>query len=275
MTNKKGVIGLLQIKKVVRVNALEEAYTLNQKKMNVLMGGLMWLRMGKRTIDTGIDLSGLGLNTLMETDTEFQIGCMCTLRDLETHEGLNASFQGTFKKALHHIVGVQFRNGATVGGTIYGRYGFSDLLTLLLALDTEVELYKGGIVPLREFVQQKKDPDILVAIHVKKDGRVVSYQSQQNNNSDFPLIAVAVSKKEDAFHVAVGARPLRAGVVEKAEVQLSENSTEQETEAFAEWATNQFEYGTNMRATGEYRKHLAFVYIKRACMDVLKGVDVK
>ena len=33
---------------------------------------------------------------------------------------------------------------STVGGSIWGRYGFSDVLTLFLAMDTWVELYKGG-----------------------------------------------------------------------------------------------------------------------------------
>ena len=35
---------------------------------------------------------------------------------------------------------------ATVGGSIWGRFGFSDVLTVFLAMDSYVELYKGGIV---------------------------------------------------------------------------------------------------------------------------------
>ncbi len=33
---------------------------------------------------------------------------------------------------------------------LYGRYGFSDVLTALLVLDTEVELYKAGRISLTE-----------------------------------------------------------------------------------------------------------------------------
>lgn len=44
---------------------------------------------------------------------------------------------------------------ATVGGSIYGRYGFSDVLTLLIGLDSYVELYKGGIVSLKELCGKK------------------------------------------------------------------------------------------------------------------------
>ena len=65
-------------------------------------------------------------------------------------------------------MGVQFRNMATVGGSVWGRFGFSDVLTLLLALDTEVELYQGGLVPLEEFASRKPDNDILVRVHIRK-----------------------------------------------------------------------------------------------------------
>ncbi|MFQ7552525.1 MAG: FAD binding domain-containing protein [Blautia marasmi] len=52
--------------------------------------------------------------------------------------------KGAIRESLRHIVGVQFRNCATVGGSIWGRFGFSDVLTMLLALDTEVELLKAA-----------------------------------------------------------------------------------------------------------------------------------
>ena len=55
------------------------------------------------------------------------------------------------KESLRHIVGVQFRNLATVGGSIYGRFGFSDVLTEFMALGAEVELFHGGRMPLEEF----------------------------------------------------------------------------------------------------------------------------
>ena len=99
---------------------------------------------GKDQCRHGHRLSALGLDTIEETDTEIRIGAMATLRDLETNTALNAYTAGAVREAVRHIVGVQFRNCATVGGSIYGRFGFSDVLTLFLALDCEVELYKAG-----------------------------------------------------------------------------------------------------------------------------------
>ena len=85
--------------------------------------------------------------------------------------GSEKSMGTELQKLVRHIVGVQFRNQATVGGSIYGRFGFSDVLTAFLALDTFVELYDGGIIRLSEFVNRKPDRDILVSIIIRKGKR--------------------------------------------------------------------------------------------------------
>ena len=157
---------MLKIKSYVKVKSIAEAYELNQKKTALVLGGMVWLKMGNRNISTAIDLSGLGLDTVQETDDEFVIGCMTPLRELEINKRLNEYTHGAVRESLRHIVGVQFRNCATIGGSIWGRYGFSDVLTMFLAMDTWVELYDAGRIPLTEFVNRKKDNDILVNIIV-------------------------------------------------------------------------------------------------------------
>ena len=85
------------------------------------------------------------------------------LRDLEVHEGLNKYFNNAIENCVKSIVGVQFRNCATIGGSIFSRFGFSDPLTCLLALDSYVKLYKGGVISMREFVNMPYD---LSLIHI-------------------------------------------------------------------------------------------------------------
>ena len=58
---------------------LEEAWQLNQKRSNLLIGGMLWVKMGQRNAGTVIDLSGLGLDQIEETPEEFRIGCMTCL----------------------------------------------------------------------------------------------------------------------------------------------------------------------------------------------------
>lgn len=47
---------MVTIQNYVRVKNLEEAYTLNQKKGSMILGGMLWTKMQDRTIQTAIDL---------------------------------------------------------------------------------------------------------------------------------------------------------------------------------------------------------------------------
>lgn len=251
---------MFKAKNYVKAESLEEAYQLNQKKSALVVGGMLWVKMSRNNKMTIIDLSGLGLDKIEETEEEFRIGCMCTLRELELHDGPNRSFGGIMKECTRHIVGVQFRNGATVGGSIFGRYGFSDILTAFLALDAYVELYQGGIIPLSEFAQMPYDNDILVRIILKKDGRRPAYGSQRRTVTDFPLIAVCVAKKEDTWYVSIGARPVRARLV------VAEDQEDQAK--LVKEVVSQYSFGTNLRGSAEYRQALAEIYVKRLMKQI-------
>ena len=124
----------------VKVSDLAEAYELCQKRSSLVVGGMVWMKMTHITKRTIVDLSGLGLDAIEEKEGEFSIGCMCSLRQLETHEGLNRYFDGIFRECTRNIVGVQMRNCATVGGSILDRFRFSDKLTSQLEMDAYVEL---------------------------------------------------------------------------------------------------------------------------------------
>lgn len=261
---------MLTIQNYVKATSLEEAYALNQKKPNCVMGGMMWLRMGSRNINTIIDLSDLGLNTIEENEEEFSIGAMVSLRQLELHPGLNAYTNNAIAKSVKDIVGVQFRNTATVGGSIFGRFGFSDVLTCFLSMDTYVELYKGGIVPLETFTSMKRDRDILVRIIVKKHATSFSYMSMRIQRTDFPVLACAVSKTGNQFKAVIGARPHLAIVINDTDKILGNEVTSESATAFAAFVADNTQVGSNMRGSAEYRKHLVNVLVKRAVMEILE-----
>ena len=244
---------MITIQKYVRAQSLEEAWQLNQNKRSRILGGMLWLRLGKGTVNTAIDLCDLGLNAIEETEEQFSIGAMATLRDLEIHEGLNAYSDGSVANAVKDIVGVQFRNMATVGGSIWGRFGFSDVLTVFLAMDSYVELYKGGIIPLEQFAQMKKDNDILVRLIVKKTPCKVVYSSVRNQRTDFPVLACAVSYMNGEYRAAIGARPARAMLVRS---ETAEN--------FAAYAAQNAPTEGNLRGSAAYRTHLIRVLVDRA-----------
>ena len=61
------------------------------------------------------------------------------------------------------------------------------MLTLFLAMDCSVELYKGGIVPLREYAERPYDRDIVVRLLVRKEAADYCYQSVRNSQTDIPV----------------------------------------------------------------------------------------
>ena len=270
ITNKQIGVFMLTIQNYKKVESLEEAYELNQKKANRIVGGMMWMRMGDNRMNTAIDMSGLGLDKIEESDEEFKIGCMTTLRQLEVHEGFNEYTDGCAKEALRHIVGVQFRNLATVGGSIYGRYGFSDVLTLLIGLDSYVELYKGGIVPLTEYADRDYDRDIVVNIIVKKRPVNMFYEAVRITETDLPVLTCAGVKFKDTgvCNICIGARPGRAIVVKDAEGILAGGINEKSVEEFSTFVKTNVPTAGNMRGSAEYRSHLAGVLAGRALQNI-------
>ncbi|MDO5145802.1 MAG: FAD binding domain-containing protein [Eubacteriales bacterium] len=250
------------VKNYVLAGSLEQAAELRQKsKNNVIIGGNLWLKMGHRTIQNAIDLSRLELNQIEEEENGFRIGCMVTLRDLETHRGLANYFGDIFQEAVRHIVGVQFRNEATVGGSIFPRFGFSDVLTVFLACGSEVELYRGGRVALADFINMPLDNDILTHMYVPKEGRKICYESFRQTETDFPVLTCAVIKKQDGFETVLGARPKQALLV--SEVSLSCPEKREERERYARQVAEKAEFGSNMRGSAQYRAALAKVLIQR------------
>ena len=253
---------MMTIREYKRAESLEEAWQLNQKKNNRVLGGMIWLKMEKLNVGTAIDLSGLGLDTVEETDEGFSIGAMVTLRQLELHEGLAAYTGGAVGESVRHIVGVQLRNLATVGGSIYSRFGFSDVLTMFLALNASVELYKGGIVPLAEYAARPYDRDILVRVLVPKEAASFCYQSVRNSQTDFPVLTCAAAKTAEGYRFAIGARPGKAVLF-----ALKPNGAETPeltADRFAAEVRAQIKTESNLRGSAEYRNHLAGVLVKRA-----------
>lgn len=253
---------MFRAKQYLLAQSLEEAYAANQKRTATVMGGMCWLKMSSRQIQTLIDLSALGLDTITRTEEGFSIGAMVTLRQLETNTEFNAAFQNAFADAVRPIVGVQFRNCATVGGSVWGRFGFSDVIAVLLALSAKVELYPSGVVALEEFLQMPYDNQILVRILVPFAAKKAAVQSHRNTATDFPVIVAAAAELADgSLRLVVGARPQKAALVN---TTLTAHSSAEEIEQQLSAAVDQLAFSGNMRASAEYRRHLAKVLLKRA-----------
>ena len=273
----------------VRAQSLDEAYELYQKKPNFVLGGMLWLKMKNKTLGTAIDLCDLGLDQIDEDENEFRIGAYATLRQIETHEALNAYTHGAIAESVRHIVGVQFRNVATVGGSIWGRFGFSDVMTIFRALGAKVQLHKAGIMDLDEFAALPRTTrDVLVSVIVPKNAKGVVYLSQRNQSTDFPVLTCAVANRSGRYVAVIGASPYMAepvwdedGILDcladaktDGNAALTENSeSNAKIDKFAGYVAEHIRFGSNIRAGAEYREIICRVLTRRAVTQSLDICD--
>lgn len=261
---------------IVQPESIDEAYhILTKRKNNLVIGGSAFLRMSNKRIGTGIELSKLNLNYINENKDYIEIGAMTTFRDIENSPILKNYFNGILPKSVKDIIGIQFRNVVTVGASVFSKYGFSDLLTALLSLDTEVELYKGGKMSLQSFLEKPYEKDILTKILIKKNNRKSIYNSMRNSASDYPILNIAVSKLDDDWKIVLGARPQRATIALNASKLMSSEELNGELsyeliEKVAKVACEELSFGSNMRASKDYRMAIANVLVKRGIMEVSK-----
>jgi CO/xanthine dehydrogenase FAD-binding subunit len=262
---------MFTINEFIQPTTVEEAYnTLVSRRNNTVIGGSAFLRMGSKKIGTAVDLSMLELNYIKDQDGYIEIGAYTSFRELETSHIIVTSFNGVISRAVKNIIGIQFRNLVTVGASVFSKYGFSDLITALLALDTEVELYKGGRMPLDDFLKRPYEKDILTRIFIKKNQRQGSYQDLRNSISDYSILNVAVSRLGNQWTIAVGARPGKAVIAKKTSEELSNSSSFGHLEHYANIAAEELTFGTNERGTAKYRQAMCKVLVKRGIMEVLQ-----
>lgn len=250
---------------------LDDAYkVLTENRNNTVLAGCTFLRLGSKKVKIGIDLSRLELDYIEEKEQYIEIGAMTTLREIEVSEILNSNFSGILPKSVKNIVGVQFRNIATVGANVYSKFCFGDITNALLALNAEVFLFQGGRISLKKFLTYENCRDILIKIIIPRREIKASYQSIRNSYSDYSILNVAVSKGRDGWTIAVGARPGIPQVALNSSVFLNKSSLKDEDILYSsKLATEELKFGSNMIGSEEYRKNICEVLVRRAIQEVL------
>lgn len=264
---------MLVIKEILKPNSIKEAYDLYHNEPCRILGGGAFLRLSNNlTIDKALDLYGLGLDDIESNKTNFKIGSMVTLRDIETNSELKSYFNGILSESVSNIVGVQLRNIVTIGGTVYPKYGFSDLLTTLMVLDTTVEFYNEEPFSLASYLSEtSKRESLLEAIHIKKDHRKVAFKMMRNSASDFAIINVAVSEHNGVFKIAVGARPGVAKLATQAMIYLDQCSEvdEQHICEASKLVMEELSFGDNRLGSAFYRKSMCETLVRRTLLEVI------
>jgi aerobic carbon-monoxide dehydrogenase medium subunit len=216
-----------------------------------------------------IDLGALrDLSYITDQGTYIAIGGLTRHHDVH-HSELLARDVPLLAHAAGQVGDPQIRHRGTIGGSVAHADPASDLPATLLALDaTIVARGQDGEreIPIGEFFQglfetSLEPEELLTEIRVPKPAAPGwSFQKFTQRAIDWAIVGVAVQGGRVAL-VNMGGTPLRAAAVEAA---LSGGASPADAAAHAAEGTSA---AADIRATREYREHLARVLVSRALTE--------
>lgn len=261
----------MNVKQYTVAKSLEEAYQLLQEnKDHYILGGGAWMKLSLKHVDTLISLDDCGLNTIQEHPDFVEIGALTTLRELETNPLILSLGNGVLSQAAKSIMGVTVRNIATIGGSVVSKFGFSDLIPVLLALDASLVFYHHGEIGLKAFVESKTiGRDILVSVKIPKKAVRAYFKKVATTALDFAILSIAISQSDSGTKILIGSRPGIAAFAEEAMSLIDAKGFSPEfIEEAAKKASEEVHFTSNQRGSEEYRRQLAYVYTKRGLKEV-------
>ena len=255
----------MKAKSFQRVSSLEEAYKLvKESPRNKIVAGGLWLKKGNADVDTLVDLSLLGLDKIEDKKEYIEVGAMVTQRQFEKSELVPEMA----RQAVKSIMGPAFREIATIGGSVYGKFGFSDVVTGLLGYKVDLVFYPESVISLQEYIKKPGFFDgILTHIRIYKEDLKAFFKKVEITALDYPILNVAVTKGKE-YRIVVGSRPLVAIRCEKAEAYMNDGG--KDFVKAAEFAVEELKFGDSIATKGGYRKQLALTYVRRGLEEVSK-----
>lgn len=247
--------------------SLADAYQkLKESEKNALIAGGLWMKKMDGNYDTLIDLACLGLNKISEDEKYVRVGAMVSLREFETCPITRSLAGGMSSFAVSEVMGPAFRNLATIGGSIFGRYPFSDVITGLLTLDVTLKLYPEQEMSLEEYLSYRGKPDFIITeILIKKEKSKSFYKKVKSTVLDFPLLNIAVTCRNYELYIAVGSRPMTAALARKAMEAYKAGKSPEEVGAIA---AEELSFAASNNISKEYRLDLCKVYVARGIKEV-------
>ncbi len=260
----------MEILEYSRPRSIDEALRLIRDRGGTPIAGAAWLRTNAKSIKLGVDLSELGLDYIHETESGVEIGAMTSYRSIETSGVLAQRFGGALNAAVSHVVGVQLRNIITIGGTAAGRYGFSDLNTVLAALGAQVVLYPKTTIDFAHYIETGAEGPFLIEKFILPERARAAFSQMRISESDFPVLNAAVAKTATSWRIAVGARPSATRMCPRAMALLGteHNPADALIAEAAALAADELRFGSDIRASAEYRKAILPAILRRAIMEV-------
>ncbi len=263
----------MKVSEYVKAKSLNEAYDLlRENKKNYIIAGGAWMKLSVKTADKLVSLDGLGLDQIVLKDGFIEIGALSTLGQIETNETIKKLLDGILVQATGNIMGVNIRNIATIGGSVMGKFSFSDIYPVLEVLDTKLVFHKHGEVELLDFLNNTKfEKDILVKIKIRNQKGKGFFKKVATTPLDFSIINVACSYVENRLKITVGSTPYIAKPCIKAMEYINgvKEITSEVIDKCSSIVLEEVKFSKNIRGSKEYREEIAKVYVTRGIKQVI------
>jgi carbon-monoxide dehydrogenase medium subunit len=240
----------------------------------VLAGGqslLPLLKLRLAEVPALVDIGRLSdLAYVRDDGDRIAIGALTRYSDVEHDQSL-ATTCPLLHKACSEVGDPQVRHMGTIGGACAHGDPASDVPTALVALEGDLVTSAGRTIAAQDFFQgvfmtALEPTELLTEIRVPRTTGGWAYEKFHPRAQDWAIVGVAVATN-GGTRVALtnmGPTPIRAGGVEEALAGGADPATA------AERANEGTEPIDDPFATGEYRRHLAPVLVRRALEQTLE-----
>ncbi|KPL06393.1 hypothetical protein AMJ86_08610 [bacterium SM23_57] len=245
-----------------RPDMIDETLSLLSRKSptTVPLGGGTSLTRPSSESFAVVDLQELGLNKIVKTGREINIGATVTLQQLLEVDDLLPALKKTIRlEATYNI-----RNSATTAGVLVGADGRSPFSTGMLALSARLlflpgneQVFLGDFFPLRDHY---RDGRLITSIVIPTNIKL-AYHYVARTPADLPIVCASVAQwPSGRTRVALGglgpSPVLAMDGPDPSGAELASRSV--------------FEEAVDHWAGSDYRSEIAGILVKR-CLDELNG----
>jgi carbon-monoxide dehydrogenase medium subunit len=254
-----------------RASSVEEASKLLNKygeDAKVLAGGhslipLMRLRLAQPT--ALVDINGIkDLDHIKEDGSKLRIGALTRHVTIQNSDVVREKLP-ILAEVASEVGDNQVRNMGTMGGVVAHADAAGDYPTIALMLDAEIVTNQRTIAAKDFFTDLFTTPlapdEIVIEVVFPVASGPHKYIKFRRRLFDWAIVGAAAQKMNGGWRIGltnVGPTPVRAAAVEKA---LHDGAKPEEA---AQHASDGLNPSADLRASSEYKKHLARVLTKRA-----------
>lgn len=276
------------VKTYHRPKSVDEALKLisNETDKNVPLAGGTVLALNPRGVDGLVDLADLKLSFVRRDADHLRIGAMTPIREIQRSEQVRQAAGGIIAESAKNYLTALIRNRATLGGLLAAGNFWADLVTVLSALNASVTIVRfanssgkvqDSTVPLEDFIQKGPRKSLgggiasEILVPLSNASARFAYNRVAKVETDISIVSAALAVnfsgrtvKSVRLVVGNGMKPVRLKSVDD---QVAGRTVSDAAEAAAR-AAGEIPADSDIRASGEYRRSVAQVLVRRLFQSV-------